>query len=149
MPRRLFAIAFALGVLAADGGLAQSIAYAAPGTTNMRAGPGTEFPVIARILGGSAVHVSACRRDRPWCRSTVQGMEGWVSASRLRFADGPPWSDGEPRARSGTPVYQDPDRWQPVERDRVGGRVLGEVTDRPGYCYVLDRSGSSIVAPCP
>jgi uncharacterized protein YraI len=64
---------------------AQSIAYAAPGRTNMRAGPGLDFPVIAQILGGSAVNVYGCLADFSWCDTSVQNVRGWVSTTRLEF----------------------------------------------------------------
>lgn len=60
-------------------------AWAAPGLTNMRAGPGLEYPVVAQILGGSGVDVIGCLADYSWCDSTVQGVRGWVSTTRLQF----------------------------------------------------------------
>jgi uncharacterized protein YraI len=87
--RRLFAAAVLLGALALPGvAAAQSIAYAVYGTTNMRAGPGTSYPVIAKILGGSAVHVYGCIPERVWCDAQVQGVRGWVNSNRLEFVYG-------------------------------------------------------------
>jgi hypothetical protein len=60
-----------------------------------------------------------------------------------------------PSCRSRPPapgVYIDPDQSRDgrgVSRERVDGRVLGRVTDRPGYCYVRDSRGITVVAKCP
>jgi uncharacterized protein YraI len=65
---------------------AQSIAYTVPyGTSNMRAGPGFEYPVIAVVRGGSAVYVYGCLSDYSWCDSSVQGYRGWISTTRMQF----------------------------------------------------------------
>jgi len=74
--------AVALPTLAA----AQSVAYAVPGSpTNMRAGPGVDYPVVAYIRGGSAVDVYGCLSDFSWCDSSVDNVRGWVSTTRLEF----------------------------------------------------------------
>ena len=66
---------------------AQTLAIAAyDGTTNMRAGPGTNYPVIARILAGSRVNVIGCLTGYSWCDVVVQNYRGWVSTTRLQFA---------------------------------------------------------------
>lgn len=64
---------------------AQSLAFSAPGATNMRAGPGPDFPVIAQVVGGSRVNVIGCIEGYEWCDSVVQGYRGWISATRLEF----------------------------------------------------------------
>jgi uncharacterized protein YraI len=76
-----FVVALALPGIAA----AQTIAYAVGGTTNMRAGPSTEYPVVAKIRGGSQVYVHGCISDYSWCDCEVQGIRGWVYAGRLEF----------------------------------------------------------------
>jgi uncharacterized protein YraI len=72
--------AFALPTIAA----AQSIAYTF-GRTNMRAGPGVDYPVVAQVLGGSVVNVYGCLSDYSWCDTSVQGVRGWIATSRLEF----------------------------------------------------------------
>jgi len=87
---------FLLAALALSGALAgpsvaaaQSIAYAIPyGTTNMRAGPGIDYPIVAIIRGGSAVTVYGCLSDFSWCDSSVEDIRGWVSTTRLQFEYG-------------------------------------------------------------
>ncbi len=85
----LAALALCGAVAEASPAAAQSIAYAVPtGTTNMRAGPGFDYPVIAIIRGGSAVNVYGCLSDFSWCDSSVQDIRGWVSTTRLQFQYG-------------------------------------------------------------
>jgi hypothetical protein len=64
--------------------------------------------------------------------------------------------DRDPSSCRGRPaapgVYIDPDQprdGRGMPRERVDGRVLGKVTDRPGYCYVRDSRGITVVAKCP
>jgi uncharacterized protein YraI len=65
---------------------AQSIAYTVPyGRTNMRAGPQVDFPIVAQVLSGSLVNVYGCLSDYSWCDCSVQGIRGWIAASRLEF----------------------------------------------------------------
>src|SRR3954447_9071335 len=66
---------------------AAQIAYAA-GPTNMRAGPAGNYPVVARVLGGSAVNVFGCVRGYSWCDASVQGVRGWMNAAKLQFVYG-------------------------------------------------------------
>ncbi len=67
--------------------LSAGAAFAAPGlaTTdvNMRQGPGTNFPVVTSIPGGSNVDVRAC--DAGWCAVRFGPYAGWVNASYLDF----------------------------------------------------------------
>lgn len=80
---------FAVAALAACGisgmAAAQSLAYVAPGTTNLRDGPGTRYPVVARVYGGTPVEVYGCLADRSWCEVSVDEIVGWMAASRLQF----------------------------------------------------------------
>jgi uncharacterized protein YraI len=64
---------------------AQTIAYADPGTTNLRAGPGTNYARIGSVYGGTQVYVHYC--EYGWCFVRVNGRDGWMAQSRLRFAD--------------------------------------------------------------
>jgi uncharacterized protein YraI len=80
------AAAFAGTVLALSGlAKAQEIAYAVPGTTNVRAGPGTNFPVLIRVTGGTRLFVFGCLEELSWCDIQVDNIRGWIYASRLEF----------------------------------------------------------------
>jgi uncharacterized protein YraI len=90
MTKRPFLAALALVATLALPSLASAaqLAYAASGATNLRAGPSTEYPVVARVLGGSAVNVYGCVAGHSWCDVGVQGVRGWMIASRLEFVYG-------------------------------------------------------------
>jgi uncharacterized protein YraI len=85
--RSLLALSALLTALAVSApAQAQTYAYAAgDGYTNMRAGPGTRYPTIARIAPGSRVYVLGCIVDHSWCEGVVQGVQGWMHAQRLEF----------------------------------------------------------------
>lgn len=52
---------------------------------NMRAGPGTEYPVIRTIPHGGDVDVYGCVRGYTWCDVSWAGRRGWVSARYLDY----------------------------------------------------------------
>ena len=86
-PASLIAVSALLVALAAapQPAAAQSIAYSVPGSTNVRAGPGTQFPVVARVRGGVRIVVFGCLTDRAWCDVQVYRTRGWMSSRRLEF----------------------------------------------------------------
>lgn len=153
MPRRPVLITIACLAMVSLPGTALAVsALTSGGSTNVRAGPGSRYAVIAKVRSGSRVEVLGCLQDRSWCRAVVPGGSGWISASRLRFV-----YDGKTGESLDVPVLKfgrREDGRPPRERAgranrHIAGSVLGEVTDRPGYCYVLDDSGNSVVEPCP
>lgn len=86
-PASLTALVALVAALAAapQAASAQSIAYAVPGSTNVRAGPGTQYPVVARVRGGVRMVVFGCLSDRAWCDAQVYETRGWISSRRLEF----------------------------------------------------------------
>jgi uncharacterized protein YraI len=66
---------------------AQTMAYADPGATNLRAGPGTNYASIGIVYGGTQVYVHYC--EYGWCYVTVNGRNGWMAESRVAFTQGP------------------------------------------------------------
>ncbi|WP_372425504.1 SH3 domain-containing protein [Salinarimonas chemoclinalis] len=60
---------------------------------NLRAGPGTNFQVIATMPGGVVVDVEGCRGS--WCRVDYRGRSGWASARYL----------GQPSVRRAPPAH--------------------------------------------
>lgn len=73
--------ALAAGLLALSGG----IAAAAPATVstdlNLRAGPGTQYGVVALLPVGSTVDTGGCGNG--WCQVNFGGYSGYVSARYL------------------------------------------------------------------
>lgn len=85
--RSLLAVAvlFAATILPAQAS-ARWVAYANyDGYTNMRAGPSTRYPVIARLYPGTRVDVLGCLETRAWCDVIIDDLRGWVYAKRLEF----------------------------------------------------------------
>jgi uncharacterized protein YraI len=65
---------------------AETVAFAVyDGYSNMRAGPGVRYPIIARIAPGSRVYIIGCLAGYSWCEGVVQGIRGWVASIRLEF----------------------------------------------------------------
>jgi uncharacterized protein YraI len=56
------------------------------GSTNLRTGPGTNFPIVATIPGGAAVNVGRCNNG--WCGAAWRSFSGFVASSRLGWGGG-------------------------------------------------------------
>ncbi len=63
------------------------------GTTQIRLGPGTHFPVMATVSDGLSVTLAnhslkgIFAKGQYWCRGTVGGYTGWISQSSLMRTD--------------------------------------------------------------
>jgi uncharacterized protein YraI len=68
---------------------APALALAARGyaTTdvNMRAGPGTDYPVVDTIPTDARVNIHGCLSDGAWCDVSWNGDRGWVDANYLDY----------------------------------------------------------------
>jgi uncharacterized protein YraI len=53
---------------------------------NLRAGPGTQFQVLAVMSTGTPVTVDYCLASDDWCHLWWNGVEGWASANYLSAA---------------------------------------------------------------
>lgn len=127
----LAAVAFLAAASVAE---AQTVAYADPGTTNLRAGPGTNYAKIGRVYGGTQVYVQFC--EYGWCYITVHGREGWMIQSRLRFGRGPvivpaPAPSYQPYFNFGW-RFDDHDRRHYDRRRRDDRREEGWSSEDPG-----------------
>lgn len=83
-----------------------AVAEPALATTNvnMRQGPGTNYPLITTIPGGSTVEVSGCQGQ--WCAVVWQGRNGYAIATSLDQGGGPPpppGAGGPPPGAGGPP----------------------------------------------
>ena len=83
--KTLLASAAALFITA---GTASAATVVATADLHMRSGPGTEYPVIAVIPQGVAVHSRNCSAG--WCRVDYLGRSGWASRAYLGGAASPP-----------------------------------------------------------
>ena len=78
LSKTLLASAAALFITA---GTASAATVVATADLHMRSGPGTEYPVIAVIPQGVAVHSGNCSAG--WCRVDYLGRSGWASRAYL------------------------------------------------------------------
>lgn|GEM_PF-203020 len=65
--------------------LAQQQAFTSD-AVNLRAGPGTDYPVVAVLGQGQSLDVMGCTDGYSWCDVALpDGMRGWVSAEWLNY----------------------------------------------------------------
>jgi hypothetical protein len=98
----LFAAASALALSA---GAAAAAPATAESAVNMRAGPGTQYEVVATIPGGASVDVAGCTGS--WCQVSFNGESGFASRSYLSVAEGAPVAVAPGYAYDDTPLYSD------------------------------------------
>jgi Protein of unknown function (DUF1236)/Bacterial SH3 domain len=71
--------------LAISGGSALADIMATAGTNlNVRAGPGSNYPVVGTLGAGQAIGIDGCLNAGRWCR--LSSGEGWVSSRFLGSA---------------------------------------------------------------
>src|SRR5271154_1511115 len=96
---RIATWAAALMVLSAQ--CAEAAPALATNNVNMRQGPGTDFPVITTIPGGSTVDITGCRGE--WCTVVWHGQSGYSIATSFDHGNGPPPGAGDPPPPGGPP----------------------------------------------
>ena len=78
------ALALALAVL-----FAPSVALAAEGfarsSASLRAGPGNDYPRVARVSAGESLEIYGCLRRASWCDVAADGDRGWFPGNRIDF----------------------------------------------------------------
>jgi hypothetical protein len=94
----------AVALTALSASCAQAAPALATNNVNMRQGPGTNYPVITTIPGGSTVEVSGCQGE--WCSVSWHGQSGFTIAARLDLGGGAPPPSGAqgPPPGSGGPM---------------------------------------------
>jgi uncharacterized protein YraI len=132
--------------------LSAGVAAASPAITsssvNLRAGPGTQYPVITTLPGSAPVDVSGCSGS--WCAVSWNGTAGYVSANYLNMAGAPP------AVAAGPGYYYDDEPYDdyvgpsfgyfgydsgPSWRHRRGGHPGNWHGQRPGHPPVIGRPG--------
>ncbi len=113
--RTIRSLPIALAALLIAGGAAVAAPGLATTDVNVRQGPGTNFPAVTTIRGGSNVDVQSCNAG--WCAVRFGPYAGFVKASYLDF--GVPRVPRVPRYYYGAPaspfLYGPPPRryWGP------------------------------------
>lgn len=74
----------ALFVLAAPAAAVAARGYATT-DVNMRAGPGTGYPVVETVPADAHLNIHGCLSDGAWCDVSWHGERGWVSADHLDY----------------------------------------------------------------
>ena len=74
------------GVLALSTGFAAAAPAVVANDLNLRAGPGTEYPVVAAMPSGATVDVLGCQAS--WCRVAHNGTVGWASRAYIGAGGG-------------------------------------------------------------
>jgi uncharacterized protein YraI len=74
------------GVLALSTGVAAAAPAVVDNDLNLRAGPGTEYPVVAAMPAGATVDVMGC--EASWCRVAFNGTVGWASRAYIGAGGG-------------------------------------------------------------
>lgn len=76
--------AFAFLIASALPGLASAAPLVvATADVNMRAGPGTGYPVVVTLPAGARAEAFGCVDGRAWCDVAWAGYRGWVASSYL------------------------------------------------------------------
>ena len=84
MRRKLLATSLALAFSALPLAASAAPAYVLSGT-QIFAGPGDDYPVVAQLGPGINVNVNGCISDYSWCDVSFGGNRGWVYASDLGY----------------------------------------------------------------
>ena len=53
---------------------------------NLRAGPSTDYPIIATLLAGASIAVQGCLEDYSWCDVVAEPYRGWVYAGNIAYS---------------------------------------------------------------
>ncbi|MCO6187768.1 SH3 domain-containing protein [Rhizobium sp. L1K21] len=132
--KTIFTLGLGLGLLLPA--VAEAASAYATTDVNMRAGPGTNYPVLDVIPDNARVQIFGCMRQRSWCDVAYRGTRGWTSQNYLQvpyqnrrvpvrprvyrplgipnatFSIGPYWD----RHYRGRDFYHDRRRWDPRDR---------------------------------
>lgn len=68
--------------LIATAALAQTTGYTTA-TVHMRAGPGTNYPVVATLPQDATIEVYGCQSGYDWCDISWNAARGWISSSYI------------------------------------------------------------------
>jgi uncharacterized protein YraI len=140
MKRITLSVAATVAGLVIGPNLASALTAVTTESTNLRAGPAFDFPVVDSIPDDVRVTVHGCVRAYRWCDISWRDARGWVAGNELAYVDGGrrvTIVEYGPRVRlpivafsfdtywdrhyRGRPFYGERTRWRTVWRDRDGG----------------------------
>jgi uncharacterized protein YraI len=82
----LLVIAMAGGATVLSATAANAAQAFATANVNLRAGPGTDYPVVTTLSAGQILTIYGCLSDGSWCDVATGGDRGWVSNNYLSSA---------------------------------------------------------------
>ena len=151
MRRLTFGLAAAVAGFVLAPNLASALSAVVASSTDLRAGPAYDFPVVDSIPADARVNVHGCVRAYRWCDVSWRDARGWVAGEELAylyqgrrvtivdygpriglpieaFAFDSYWD----RYYRGRPFYGERARWRTVwrEHDRGDGRTGERIRDR-------------------
>ncbi|HET7716891.1 MAG TPA: DUF1236 domain-containing protein [Bauldia sp.] len=128
------------------GSAAADVAATATTDLNVRAGPGTQYPVVGVLEAGSAVALGGCIEGSKWCSVNLSGVTGWAYSDYL-VADlaGTQVVLTERPAELSVPtvVYEGPTAAVPAA---VGGAIAGAAIGGPVGAVVGGVAGAALGA---
>lgn len=90
----------------------------ASANVNLRAGPGRDFPVIAKLTPNHPVRVNGCLSGRDWCEIEYGNLNGWVSTQFLQDDRRVFWAKSQPVTVVPTVVFEKDAYWDDYYRHR-------------------------------
>jgi uncharacterized protein YraI len=140
MRRLTFGLAAAVAGFVLAPNLASALSAVVTDSTDLRAGPAYDFPVVDSIPSDVRVNVHGCVRGYRWCDVSWRDARGWVPGEELAYLDqgrrvtivdyGPriglpieafAFDSYWDRYYRGRPFYGERARWRTVWRDRDRG----------------------------
>lgn len=92
---------------------------------NVRAGPGTQYPILGTMETNVRTQIDGCLDDYSWCSTEIAGISGWASAQYLVVDEGGEIMEvQEAGSATGIPVIA-AEGFEVVEVGEVVGEVVG------------------------
>lgn len=88
MRQYLLSLAAALLAMTLAGGASAATQAIATADVNLRAGPGTAYPVVRVVPARAPITSFGCVADYSWCDIGHAGARGWVAARYVAFLEG-------------------------------------------------------------
>ncbi|MFW6077367.1 MAG: DUF1236 domain-containing protein, partial [Hyphomicrobiales bacterium] len=85
--KSILAGASALAAVIAAPSMAMALDAVAVTDLNMRAGPGSQYPIVTTIESNGAVEILGCLEDAQWCQVNWQGNQGWSYSEYLAVTE--------------------------------------------------------------